>query len=38
MGTKYRLFVKTAALAAVVFLMAGCVQISTVGGLAAAAA
>ena len=28
MGTKHRLFVKTATLAAVVFLMAGCVQIS----------
>ena len=28
MGTKHRLFVKTAALAAVVFLMAGCVQFS----------
>jgi outer membrane protein OmpA-like peptidoglycan-associated protein len=28
MGTKHRLFVKTAALAAVLFLMAGCVQIT----------
>src|SRR5260370_7738115 len=28
MGTKYRLSVKTAALAGVVFLLAGCVQIS----------